>query len=136
MHVRFVASVLEALAGGFVVVASQAFAAGTTAWLAFALGVALLVLAAVPVVFKDRKVLGLSLDGLTAVLGAWTVVASLVFSGATVTWLSFAEGLGFVGLALTGLTLNQWRLTRSVTTSLQVAPATVEVSDTARPIAA
>ncbi len=120
MHARYTTSVLAGLAGGFVVVASQAFASGTTAWLAFALGVAMVVLATIPAVFGERKPVGLVLDGLGAVLGAWTIVASLVFSGDTVRWLSFSEALGFVGLAVLGLTLNQVRLTRRAHGTIQV----------------
>ncbi len=112
MHARFVQSSLLALAGGFVVVASQAFTAGVTAWIAFALGIGAIVAAAVPSVFGARRWV-LALDAVTGVLGAWTVVASLVFSGGVVRWLSFAEGAGFVALALAGSTVDHVLLARS-----------------------
>ena len=47
------------------------------------------------------------IDGLIGGLGAWTIVASLVFSGTVVTWLGFASGAAFVGLAFVGLTLHE-----------------------------
>lgn len=112
MHARFAQSSVLALAGGFVVVASQAFTSGVTAWLAFSLGVAALVLATVPAIFGARRLV-LGLDATTALLGAWTVVASLVFTGDVVRWLSFAEGAGFVALAFAGLAIDHIQLSRT-----------------------
>ncbi len=89
MHARYVTSVLAGVAGGFVVVASQAFVPGTAAWLAFAIGVGFLVTTAIPGLFGDRGYVGLALDGVGAVLAIWTIVASLVFNGNVVKWLSF-----------------------------------------------
>ena len=133
MHARFVTSVVSGLAGGFVVVASQAFVSGTTAWLTFAFGVGLLLSAVLPTLFGDRGLVGLAIDGIGGVLAVWTIVASLVFSGDVVRWLSFAEGAGFVILAVGGLILNQVRLTRrarlgAATPLSTPAPATVETS--------
>jgi hypothetical protein len=134
MHARFITAVITGLTGGFVVAASQAFAAGTTAWLAFAVGLGLLVLAAVPVPFGDHGTAGLAVDAVTGLLAVWTVVASVVFSGELVKWLSFAEGAGFVLLALGGLSLNQVRLTRRIqsATPLTVAASGFEESEPAR----
>jgi hypothetical protein len=112
MHTRFLTSVFGLLAGAFVVIASFAFATGTAAWIAFGIGLGLLVIAAVPPLFGERRLLGLTVDGVGAVLAIWTVVASVVFSDTVVRWLTFGEGVGFVALALGGLVLNQSRLTR------------------------
>jgi hypothetical protein len=120
MHARYVTSVLAGLAGGFVVVASQVFVPGTAAWIAFGIGVGLLLAATVPVLFGDRGIVGLALDGIGAVLAIWTIVASLVFTGNVVKWLSFGEGAAFVALAVGGLTLNQVRLARRIAS---LAPA-------------
>jgi len=111
-----------------VVVASQVFATGTTAWLAFALGVAMVVGATIPALFGERRIVGLALDGVGALLGVWTIIASLVFSNQTVKWLSFSEALGFVALAIGGLILNQVRLTRRSTAATPV-PAVIPQSD-------
>ena len=116
MHARFTQSALVATAGAFTVVASQAFASGVTAWLAFSTGALVLVLSIVPALFGTRGP-ALALDGLLAVLGAWTVVASLVFAGATVTWLTFAEGTAVAALGLVGLALDHVVLSRSVPTA-------------------
>ena len=119
MHARFVQSSVLAVAGGFVVVASQAFSNATTAWLAFAIGAGAIVLAAVPLAAGIRGPV-LSFDGVIAAFGVWTVVASLAFTGTTVQWLSFGEGAVLAALAVIGLTLDHLVLSRSargVTTS-------------------
>jgi hypothetical protein len=136
MHTRFVNAVITGVAGGFLVTASQAFVTGTTAWLAFAFGIGLLVAAAIPVVFGDRDRAGLVVDGVSGLLAVWTVVASVVFSGDVVKWLSFSEGAGFVLLALASLTVNQVRLTRRVHAATPIQRATgLDGADTTRPAA-
>jgi hypothetical protein len=140
MYARYVTSVISGLLGGLVVVASQAFLSGTTAWLAFALGVGLLILAPLPALFGDRGIVGWVLDGVTSLLAIWTIIASLVFSGDVVKWLSFGEGAGFVLLALGGLTLNEVRLARRahLARPVQIVADHPESVETARsvPVAA
>jgi hypothetical protein len=112
MHTRFLTAVIGTVAGGFVAIASFAFAIGTAAWIAFGIGLGLMAVSAVPALFGERRLIGLTLDGVGGLLAIWTVVASVVFSGNVVKWLSFSEGVAFVALALGGLVLNQLRLTR------------------------
>jgi hypothetical protein len=102
MNPRFISNLLLALAGGFIVVVSQAFGVSMTGWITF--GVALGVLAMLGVVQLDhgRGRPQRALDGVAAALGIRTVIASVVFVGTTLTWLSFAEGLGLVALAVAG----------------------------------
>jgi hypothetical protein len=135
MHTRFAQSSLLAMAGGFIIVASEAFSTGTTAWLAFAVGIFAIVLATVPALFGARD-LSLGLDGVTAVLGAWTIVASLVFNGTASQWLSFAEGAGFVTLALAGLTIDHVRLAHRTATVPTTATVPSSAPRVATPIAA
>jgi type IV secretory pathway VirB2 component (pilin) len=54
------------------------------------------------------------LDAVTGALAIWSAVASVVFSGTTLTWLSFAEGVGFVGLAVLGLVAHELKTERVV----------------------
>jgi hypothetical protein len=113
MNSRFLTNAGLTLAGAFTVVASMAWAPPTFMWLMFAAGIAAIGLslgAAVP----GRGLPQRWLDGATAVLGAWTIVASIVFSASVVTWLGFASGIGFVGLALIGLTLHELHSERVV----------------------
>jgi hypothetical protein len=114
MSPRFVTNILLALAGGFVVVVSQALGVGATGWITF--GVALGILGTIGLAELDRR-RGLAqrmLDGAVGILGIWTVIASVVFGGGTLTWLSFAEGLGFVGLAVAGLAVHELSTERVV----------------------
>jgi hypothetical protein len=129
MHTRFVASVVGTLAGGFIAIASFAFAIGTAAWIAFGIGIGLLVVSAIPTLFGERRLIGSVVDGVVALLAIWTVVASAVFSGNVVKWLSFSEGVAFVALGLSGLVLNQVRLTRR---SHVTVPSQIGSSDETR----
>jgi len=113
MNSRFLTNAGLMVAGAFTVVASMAWAPATFMWLMFAAGITAIGLSlAAPV--RGRGPAQRALDGVTAVLGAWTIVASLVFSASVVTWLGFASGIGFVGLALVGLTLHELHTERVV----------------------
>jgi hypothetical protein len=112
MSTRFFTNALITLLAGFVVVASVAFTPAVTAWLALALGVAVLVISAAAQTDRSRGLVQRILDGGFGLLAVVTIVFSLVFSGAAVQWLSFAEALGFIGLAYSGLAINEvaeWR---------------------------
>lgn len=112
MSTRYLTNAAIALLGGFVVVASQAFTPAVTAWLAFAIAIAVVLIVAVAQLDRSRGVVQRVLDGFLGALGIWTIVASLVFTGSLVMWLSFAAALGFVGLGFIGLTVREiasWR---------------------------
>jgi hypothetical protein len=122
---RYLSNAAIALFGGFVVVASQAFAPAVTAWLAFAIAIAVLVVAGVSQLQRGRGVVQRILDGVTGLLAVGAIIASLVFVGPTVMWLSLAGGLGFVLLAFTGLTLHEiwtYRATHGLTVRTFEAP--------------
>lgn len=112
MSTRYLTNAAIALLGGFVVVASQAFSPAVIAWLGFAVAIAVLLIVAVAQFDSTRGAVSRALDGVLGALSIWTIVASQIFSGSTVMWLSFAEALGFVGLAFIGLTVHEvdtWR---------------------------
>ncbi len=75
-------------------------------WLMFSTAI-LAVTLSTAVALKGRGNVQRGLDGLVAILGAWTIVASLVFSGSVITWLGFASGAAFVALAFIGLTIHE-----------------------------
>jgi hypothetical protein len=125
MGLRFVTNMLLMLAGGLIVVFSLAVSSVVTGWIAFALAIAIVVGLVAAQADRARPVGQRALDGVVGVLGVWTIIASVVFSGATLTWLSFAEGLGFVGLALVGLIVHELS-TERVVHSLAIAEAPVE----------
>jgi hypothetical protein len=118
MSSRFLTNAALALAGGFVAIARFAFTPAVTAWLAFALGIAAIVMAALSQLDRSRGQVQRILDGIIVALGVLTIGFSLAFTGTVVAWLSFAEALGFVMLAYVGLTLHEvahWRAQRGLT---------------------
>jgi Asp-tRNA(Asn)/Glu-tRNA(Gln) amidotransferase A subunit family amidase len=121
MSIRYLYNITIALAAGFLVVATQAFAAPTVAWLTFAIAVGATALGA-GMLFTHGGMSNRALAGVGVALGIWTIVASLVFAPATVVWLGFASALAFVGLALVGLTLHELT-TERVVHSLEVESA-------------
>jgi len=125
MSMRYLSNATIALFGGFVVVASQAFAPAVTAWLAFAIAIAILVVAGVSQLQRGRGVVQRLLDGVTGLLAVGAIIASLVFAGPAVVWLSVAAGLGFVLLGFVGLTLHEiwtYRATHGLTVRTFEAP--------------
>lgn len=113
MSIRYLYNITLGVAAAFLIVATQAFAAPTVAWLTFAIAagatVTSLGMLAVRSGIGQR-----SLTGLAGALGIWTIVASLVFVPTTVVWLGFASALAFAGLALAGLTLHELTTERVV----------------------
>ena len=92
---------------GFLVVASVGFAASTVTSLAFAISVVTLIISSGIAYVDRRHVLAAITAVLAAGVSAWTLVASLVFSSATVQTLAFAGSLAVVGLSLVGLTQHE-----------------------------
>jgi hypothetical protein len=113
MNSRYLTNSALAIAGGFLVVASQAFSASTFEWLTFAIG-AVAVLLSGAVALRSRGEAQRVLDGVLGVLGIWTVIAGLEFVGNTITWLGFGSGAAFIALAFAGLTLHELRTERVV----------------------
>jgi hypothetical protein len=114
MSQRFISNVVLAIAGAVVVVSSQAFSSSLTGWLTF--GVSLGALALLAVVQRDRARgrIQSALDAATGALALWSAVASVVYTGTILTWLSFGEGIGFVVLAISGLVAHELSTERIV----------------------
>ena len=118
MSIRYIYNIALAVAGGFLVVASLAFSPPVAAALTFAIaaGATIVALGAIPArVGRTQR----ALSGVTALLGGWTVVASLVFFPITVVWLGFASASAMVALAVAGLTAHELT-TERVVHSLEV----------------
>ncbi len=120
MSIRYFSNLALALAAGFLVVATMAFSPAVAAALTFAIGIGATV-AGVFISLVRPTLAQRIVGGLVVPLGAWTIVASLVFAPATVVWLGFAAALGWVGLAVAGLTAHELG-TERVVHSLEVAP--------------
>jgi hypothetical protein len=114
MRSRFLTNVVFVVLGGFLAIASMAFGVPEFTWLMFGVGIAALALAAPAVTVLARGRSQRGLDGVIGLLGAWTIVASMVFGGLAITWLGFASGVALIALALAGLTLHELSTERVV----------------------
>lgn len=124
MNSRYLTNAMLLIAGAFLVVVSQSFGVNVFMWLMFGIGV-IGVLTSGAIVASRRGLPQRALDAVIGILGAWTIVASLVFSGSTVTWLGFASGIAFAALALIGLTIHEL-VTERVVHSIEVRTAAAE----------
>lgn len=96
------------IAAAFLVVVGDSFTPlSAIAPLAFGVSIGTLVVSAGIAYAYRRDIATLVTAVVTAVLSAWTIVASLVFSQPTVQNLAFAGSLGIAGLAVVGLTVNE-----------------------------
>lgn len=115
MSTRFVTNLLVALASGFVIVSTQAFSPHIVGWLAFAVtGVAMLTLMAATTLLRRRGRVQRALDGVVAVLAAWTIVETVVFSGTTMSWISFGVACGMLAIAVAALVYHELSTERVV----------------------
>ena len=114
MSPRFISNVELAIVGAVVVVASQTFTPSVTGWLTFGVSLGALALLAVVQLDRARGSVQRLLDAGTGALALWSAVASVVYTGTTLTWLSLAEGIGFVALAMVGLVAHEVRTERVV----------------------
>ncbi len=113
MNSRFLTNTGLSVLGGFTVIASIVWAPATFMWLMLGAGIVAAALS-LAIAVPGRGNVQRGLDGAIGILGAWTIVASLVFTGGVVTWLGFASGAAFVGLALLGLALHELSTERVV----------------------
>jgi hypothetical protein len=90
-------------------------------------GVSLGVLAGLAVVRLDgaRGSIQRGLDAVTGALAVWSVVASVVYDGTLLTWLSFREASGFVALGVAGLIAHELKTEGIVHAFEAIPPASV-----------
>ena len=119
---RFITNVVLAIAGAVVVVASQAFTSSVTGWLTFGVGLGALALLAVVRREGMGEPVSSLLDAGIGLLAIWSVIASVVYDGRLLTWLSFGEGAALVALAVAGLVVHEVRTERAVH-ALEAVPA-------------
>ena len=114
MSTRFTSNIALAVAGAVIVVSSQAFSTSFTGWLTFGIALGVLVALGIAQLDAARGLAQRGLDATAAALAAWSAVASVVFTGSTLMWLSLGEGLGFVALAVVGLAAHEFATERVV----------------------
>ena len=109
---RFLSWLAIGLAAAFLVVATATFTLSTIMWLAFAIGIGTLVASAGIAYYSRHQVASLVTAVATVAVGAWTVVASLVFSEPTVQNLALAGALAIGGLSAVGVTVHELSVER------------------------
>jgi hypothetical protein len=125
MRIEFISRLALLLAAGFLVVASQVWTGGTLEWLFIVGGVVMIALSAVGLA-SDRAPQR-ALDSLLALLGIWSIVQAIVFTGDTLEWVSFATAVGAALIATVGLTLHEMT-TERVVHELSVVPRAERVA--------
>jgi hypothetical protein len=115
MSLRFGLGTLFAVAGGFLAVSSFTFAAGTAAWLAFAVSTGVTVLAAAALARSGVSKISVGYGAAFAV-GLWSLIAALLFTGSALPWLIFADAVALVAVALADLALHEISTERVVHT--------------------
>ena len=132
MSPRFITNLVVLLAGGFVVVSSQTFGAQTTRWIAFGVALGTLGVIALAQRSRARGTVQNALDAMIGLLAVWSAVASMVFSGSTLMWLSFANGLGLAALAIGGLfahELSTERVVHALSATERSSDSTVKTAE-------
>jgi hypothetical protein len=121
MLTRFMSWLAIAIAAAFLVVVTNSFTSlSAIVWLAFGVSTGTLVVSA-GIGYAYREHIPTVVTAVvTAVVSAWTIVASLVFSQPTVQNLAFAGSLAIGGWAVVGLTVNELS-TRSAAQSLETS---------------
>jgi hypothetical protein len=107
MRIRYLSWLAIAIAAAFLVVASTAFALFDIANLALGVGIGTLVVSLFIAYRYRDHVPSLVTGTVSAIVSAWTIVASQVFSLHEVQNLTLAEGLALGALAVIGLTANE-----------------------------
>jgi heme exporter protein D len=118
---RFISNLALAIAGAVVVVSTQTFTASVAGWVTFGVSLGALALLAVVQLESARGLIQHALDAGIGALALWSAVASVVYNGTTLTWMSFAEGSAFVALALAGLVVHEIETERAVV-ALETVP--------------
>jgi hypothetical protein len=115
---RFVLDNLFLVAGAFLAIAAMTWTIGVAHWVAFGVSIGVLVIAGISAALARRtgRRIGHGLVGLAAL---WSLIAALVFSGTTLTWMVFYNAILVGVLALGDLTAHE-ATTENVVHQLEV----------------
>jgi hypothetical protein len=111
---RFLSWLALGVAAAFLVVASASFSPAATATLAFGISIGMLIVSAAVAYIDRTSVASVYTAVLIALISAWTIVASLVFSRPTVQNLALGASLAIGGFAVVGLTVHEVSVERAV----------------------
>jgi hypothetical protein len=114
MTARFVTNLLVLVCGAFLAAASFAFSARALGWVGLGMGCAVVLVVLIGFAIRGRGIAQRCIDALQFATGAFTVVAARVFHGATLHWLTLAEGATLAALAVIGLVIHEVYLQMAV----------------------
>jgi hypothetical protein len=127
MSTRYLTNVIIAVLGGALVVFTQSLSSSAIRWTGFGVAIAVLLVSLLAQLGAHRGIAQRGLDAVMAVTAGTLIVFSAgAFTGTVLEWLVFAFALGFVGIALAGLTLHEietWREAHDLGELHWLAPA-------------
>lgn len=118
---RFALDILFAIGAAFLAVAAMSFTAPMAGWVAFGVSTGFVVTGAASMTLARRTGQRFG-HAAVAVAGLWSLIAALVFSGAALTWLVFANAIALGVVAIADLTAHEVS-EESVVHRLEVATA-------------
>lgn len=121
MLARFVSNIVLVTLGAMLAPISLTLAPGVLGWVALGVGSATVVVTAAAFPARGRGAAQRCLDGLAALLGAWTVLAACAFTGDALRWLSFAAAALLCALGLAGLIAHETIMERALRYDARVA---------------
>ena len=107
MSIRYISWVALGIAAAFLVVASTAFALIDISNLALGIGIGTLVVSVLLAYRYRTDAATLLVAAATAIVSAWMIIDSTVFSLREVQSLTLADGLALLALSLIGLTRHE-----------------------------
>jgi len=114
MRIRYLSYLALSVMAAFLIVAAKAFALSTVADIALGVGIVMLIVS-LSILARSRGDLASALVGaVSALVSAWIVVSTLVFSNSTVDDVTFYSAIVAGVLALVGLTAHELRAERVV----------------------
>jgi hypothetical protein len=112
MRTHFISRLALLIMGAFGVIVTQVWTGGALEWLFFAGGVLMILIALADSV--RPAMIQRAIDGLVVLLGAWTIVESLVLTGSDLRWWSFGIACALAALSVIGLTVHELTTERVV----------------------
>ncbi len=109
-HMRYWAMTFAvAIGGAFLAIERFAFAPSNAVWIGFGVAVAAVALslaAALVALLRDNQTFS-GVSAVSALVAAWTVIATRAFTAPTALWLVFAGGIALLALSLRALALHE-----------------------------
>lgn len=109
-HLRYWAMTFAvAIGGAFLAIERFAFAPSNAVWIGFGVAVAAVALslaAALVALLRDNQTFS-GVSAVSALVAAWTVIATRAFTTPTALWLVFAGGIALLALSLRALALHE-----------------------------